>query len=998
MTTIIPISTTRSSDILVTSRLLAQLQSDQKSLLRVQNQLSTGRRIFVPSDDTPAALRAVSLQRLLEEKQQFGVNLEATSSFLGATDSALANVANVLSDVRGLAVSSVDAANGPVQREAASAQIQQAIGQLLSIGNQQFRGRHLFAGAKTDQPPFQKAGEFIAYLGNEKHLQSFADLDVLLTSNSHGNEVFGAISAEKQGSVDLQPVLTSKTRLSSLHNGAGISRGSFSISDGINSRTVDISGAETIGDVIRLIEANPPSGRVVTARLTAHGLQVEIDEAGGGTLAISEVGRGTTALELGIRAPNGNGTLTIVGDDLNPRLTSTTLLSDLFGVRASALVKSAGINNDLFFQTKLRGAEYNGITVQFVDDGLLRAAPGLPAGSEVASFSESPVAAQASLRLDGANNDLILTAATPGAQLNNVRIDITTANIGDAANVSYSGGVLTIEIDAAGQTTVGMLQAELAAEGTFTASFDTSLEAGVNPAATITQSAAVGLGNTGNSGGEANTIFVRIRPGQTNAQQVIDAIENNAVTGELVSVSIDPKDIVAGSTTLGKVDVNATAVTTDGSGVEFDQDSGIQLVNGGQIFQLDFQSAETVEDLLNIVNGAGANVLAEINGLGNGINIRSRLSGSDFFIGESGGLTAAHLGLRTFTENTLLADLNHGLGVQVVDGADFAIRRNDGTELEIDISGAQTISDVLDAINNHPGNVDPNTAVVARLAAQGGGIELVDDNPASGEQLTVIKGFSSSAAIDLGLIAAGETTSAAGQAAAPAGAVLTFSNPTNTAIELTAVAPGTALDGVEIVFQDTLGGNVASAQYFAGTKQLVIDIDATQTDANAVIGAILADGTFSAALSTASDPTNNGQGVIGDVGPVATTSGGAAEIFTGADANPLATKGVFNTLIRLNEAILDNDLVQIEHVLEMLDEDFNRLVFARSDAGFRGQDLDLMKSRLQDEQIELQAALSNEIDVDFAAAATEFSIRQASLEASLQTMAQTFRLTLLDFL
>ncbi len=38
----------------------------------------------------------------------------------------------------------------------------------------------------------------------------------------------------------------------------------------------------------------------------------------------------------------------------------------------------------------------------------------------------------------------------------------------------------------------------------------------------------------------------------------------------------------------------------------------------------------------------------------------------------------------------------------------------------------QTIGEVLDLINNDPDNLDPNTAIVARLKATGNGIELVD--------------------------------------------------------------------------------------------------------------------------------------------------------------------------------------------------------------------------------------------------------------------------------
>tara|TARA_B100000809_G_C15110086_1_gene520249 strand:- start:1212 stop:1373 length:162 start_codon:yes stop_codon:yes gene_type:complete len=53
---------------------------------------------------------------------------------------------------------------------------------------------------------------------------------------------------------------------------------------------------------------------------------------------------------------------------------------------------------------------------------------------------------------------------------------------------------------------------------------------------------------------------------------------------------------------------------------------------------------------------------------------------------------------------------------------------------------------------------------------------------------------------------------------------------------------------------------------------------------------------------------------------------------------------------------------------------------------------------LEDELIELQAALSEEIDVDLVEAISSLTARQAAFEASLRVIGQIFRLSLLDFL
>ena len=221
----------------------------------------------------------------------------------------------------------------------------------------------------------------------------------------------------------------------------------------------------------------------------------------------------------------------------------------------------------------------------------------------------------------------------------------------------------------------------------------------------------------------------------------------------------------------------------------------------------------TVEDLLNTLNGSDADVLAELND-GRTISIRSRLSGADFAIGENGGDTATHLGLRSFTEATRIADLNHGLGIHPNEtGEDFIIRRKDGVELRFDLSSdafsGTTVGDVINLINNHASNLVPATRVVARLAENGNGIELVDDGLTGNGQLTVLKVNNSQVAEDLGLVPVGQSTASTGAAAAFATANLVAAGANND-ILFTASQSGPQRNDVQIVFNAVaLGSDTA---------------------------------------------------------------------------------------------------------------------------------------------------------------------------------------------
>ncbi len=575
MANIIGIPSTRVSDSFIHQRLLNQVRYDQLQLFRTQNQLSTGRRINDPSDDPVSAMQIVSLQRLLERKEQVQGNLSTNESFLTATDTALSTVSAMMADVRGSAMEVIGTIASDTQREAAAQQVQQAIQQLRDTGNQLFRGRYLFAGSLTGVRPFEQMKDnIIRYLGNEARLESYADIDLLFDTNMDGSEVFGAISEPIRGTEDLDPILHYDTRLADLNSGEGVKPGSIEVSNGTAASVIDITSCETIGDVVAKMLDEQPTGTQLYVEITPTGLELSLDA---GTLSVKEVGGGTTASELGILAKNGVGTGPLVGRDLDPILRSTTRLDDCFGARARLVLRSAGDDNDFIVEADRRGPGYNVVNVNLFDDGTV-----IDRGLEVAAYD-------------------------PGT----------------------------------------------------------------------------------------TTLSVNICTGFTRADDVIAAIE--AIYDPVTSpfhARMDPLDDKDGG--MGLVDVTAAGQLRFGSGEEFDQSSGVQIVQGDTTHTLTFAKSDgvyTVEDLLNVLNASEASLVAAINEDKTGIDVRSRLSGADFAIGENGGTTADQLGIRSFTEATLLEDLDFGRGVHDYEGT--------GTLASVTIESAGTNNDlVIRALNN----------------------------------------------------------------------------------------------------------------------------------------------------------------------------------------------------------------------------------------------------------------------------------------------------------
>lgn len=985
----------RAPDALLAQRLQSQISSGQAELLRIQDELVTGRTMQRPSDDPTAAMRAFLLRGLLAEGAQLANNLETSNRFLNATDARLGDVNSLLAEARGAAVAGAQSTLGDAERASLAETVRFTVDGLLNAANAEFQGRRLFAGAHTDTLPYIRDGEFVRYVGDELTVDTFADFDQLIATNAAGSDVFGAISIASAGG-DLDVALRPETRIAALHRGAGVDLDAILVSDGISSSKVELSSAETIGDVAALIEANPPPGRDVQVDIQTDGLVVRWNDGLGGTLRISDLVGGTTARRLGV-AGAANAAGEIVGRDLDPAIERTTLLNDLNGGKAYARLASVGADNDLIIEAVSNGAEFNNYQVFVLDDEGLQAGPGLATSAAVARVETAAQNAQAALTFTGTNNDVILRAAAPGSGLNGVRVAVTSTQPSGTTTASYDpvAKVFTIGLAADGSSTALDVVNAVAAEpsGQFTAALDDSLDAtndgsgGVGPLTNLGFAATAG-------GSDGPALFIHLQGGVGTANEVIAAV---AAEGTFAA-TLDTGDATVGTPGQGLVEVNATASTTGGTGAVLDQ-TGLRIVNLGKTFDVDLSEAETVEDVLNELNRYEYGLIADIDPDKGGIRVRSRISGADFAIGELGGATAEQLGLRTFTRDVRLEDLNRGLGVDLADGPDLEITRTDGVAFQVDLSGAETIGDVLDAINNDPTNLGSGVPAVARLASFGNGIEIVHDDPAGVAPLEVRELLGSDALFDLGL---GEAGSNVGFAASPATAAATSLAPAGGNNDFVVAAPvtGEAHSGVEVIFTSgAASGDQALASYDAGARRLTIDVDPAATTTATVVAAINLEGTLTASLDLTNEPGNDGSGLVADlVGSTSTLSNGAPAAVAGVDVNLQESSSAFDTLLRLAAALESGDQSEIERAGQRIQADEQRVVVARAEVGAAQQHLDRMQSSWDDEEIHLKQALSNEVDVDLADAISRYMAQQQAVQAALQTAAQTRRMSLLDFL
>jgi flagellin-like hook-associated protein FlgL len=248
------------------------------------------------------------------------------------------------------------------QRTSAAAVAQALYNQVLTLGNKQFDGVYLFGGDRSTDAPFVEEGGGVKFVGSTNVLENQYDENSTLSFMVDGDGVFGALSTRVQGTVDLSPAMSLTTRLADLKGalGDGVHLGSILLSDGTTSKSIDLSHADTVGDVLNLID-NAGVG-TITSSITGQGLT--LNAGAGDNITVTEVGGGNTAKDLGILTTTAAGAgVSVTGATLQPTLTGLTNLADLRG--------GAGIDvTGLQITNGLRSATIDLSTATTVEDML----------------------------------------------------------------------------------------------------------------------------------------------------------------------------------------------------------------------------------------------------------------------------------------------------------------------------------------------------------------------------------------------------------------------------------------------------------------------------------------------------------------------------------------------------------------------------------------------------------------------------------------------------
>ncbi len=181
---------------ILNDRVLRNISAQSRSLLQLQEQLSTGLRVNRPSDDPLAVRRGIRARSDVAINEQYTTNISTTGPHLLETESSILEANENLRRAYELALQGMNDTNSQTQREAISVEINQILENVLSLSNHFSNGRYIFGGTRTVAKPFEATratdGEIssVAYLGNDQHYQIEISEGIRVDINETGTDVF----------------------------------------------------------------------------------------------------------------------------------------------------------------------------------------------------------------------------------------------------------------------------------------------------------------------------------------------------------------------------------------------------------------------------------------------------------------------------------------------------------------------------------------------------------------------------------------------------------------------------------------------------------------------------------------------------------------------------------------------------------------------------------------------------------------------------------------
>jgi flagellar hook-associated protein 3 FlgL len=171
---------------IISASTLRGLQSNLGRLQDIQAQLSSGKRIAVPSDDPSGTASAMTYRSRQAADAQYLRNIDQATARLNVTDTTMTSMSDRLRSVRQLLVQANNGAISAESRNALAAQATALKSEIIDLYNTTYLDRPIFAGTIPGSQAVDNTG---TYVGNDQPVTTRISGDSTIRVDVKGTDV-----------------------------------------------------------------------------------------------------------------------------------------------------------------------------------------------------------------------------------------------------------------------------------------------------------------------------------------------------------------------------------------------------------------------------------------------------------------------------------------------------------------------------------------------------------------------------------------------------------------------------------------------------------------------------------------------------------------------------------------------------------------------------------------------------------------------------------------
>ena len=171
--------------------LITRIQNAQTRVMETTEQISSGYRINRPSDDPVAAAQVMDLLSTQRHLQQYDQSITQARAWSVASESAVSQGMELFQRARVLALQGTNESLGQQSRQAIVAELSSMVDSVKMLGNSKVGNDYIFAGAKSDTPPYLMSSTNDAYQGDSTLISREISPGSQLNINTIAQGVFG---------------------------------------------------------------------------------------------------------------------------------------------------------------------------------------------------------------------------------------------------------------------------------------------------------------------------------------------------------------------------------------------------------------------------------------------------------------------------------------------------------------------------------------------------------------------------------------------------------------------------------------------------------------------------------------------------------------------------------------------------------------------------------------------------------------------------------------